>query len=101
TMKRLRAQRDGILLADKPDFNLMDGLNYGITGGGNEWAYLGLFYRVNYAYDNRYLFEVNGRYDGSSKFPENQRFGFFPSFLAGWSCRMSPFLNQSVPLLII
>lgn len=84
TMKRLRAQRDGILLADKPDFNLMDGLNYGITGGGNEWAYLGLFYRVNYAYDNRYLFEVNGRYDGSSKFPENQRFGFFPSFSAGW-----------------
>lgn len=84
TMKRLRAQRDGILLADKPDFNLMDGLNYGITGGGNEWAYLGLFYRVNYAYDNRYLFEVNGRYDGSSKFPEDQRFGFFPSFSAGW-----------------
>lgn len=84
TMKRLRAQRDGILIAEKPDFNLMDGLNYGITGGGNEWAYLGLFYRVNYAYDNRYLFEANGRYDGSSKFPEHQRYGFFPSVSAGW-----------------
>lgn len=84
TTKALRAQRDGILLESKPDFNLMDGLNYNITGGGNEWAYLGLFYRFNYAYDNKYLIELNGRYDGSSKFPENQRFGFFPSISAGW-----------------
>ncbi|WP_400262663.1 SusC/RagA family TonB-linked outer membrane protein [Sphingobacterium sp. SG20118] len=84
TTKALRAQRDGILLESKPDFNLMDGLNYNITGGGKEWAYLGLFYRFNYAYDNKYLIELNGRYDGSSKFPENQRFGFFPSISAGW-----------------
>lgn len=82
--KLLRAQRDGILVESKPDFNLMDGLNYNITGGGNEWAYLGLFYRMNYAYDNKYLLELNGRYDGSSKFPSHQRYGFFPSVSAGW-----------------
>ncbi|SFS49552.1 SusC/RagA family TonB-linked outer membrane protein [Sphingobacterium wenxiniae] len=80
----LRAQRDGILVESKPDFNLMDGLNYAITGGGNEWAYLGLFYRFNYGYDNKYLLELNGRYDGSSKFPSHQRYGFFPSVSAGW-----------------
>lgn len=84
TFKKLNAQRDGIIMPEKPDFNLMDGLNYNITGGGEEWAYIGLFYRVNYAYDNKYLFEVNGRYDGSSKFPENQRYGFFPSVSGGW-----------------
>lgn len=82
--KLLRAQRDGILVESKPNFNLMDGLNYNITGGGNEWAYLGVFYRFNYAYDNKYLVELNGRYDGSSKFPTHQRFGFFPSVSAGW-----------------
>ncbi|MEB3374034.1 hypothetical protein SFC43_14540 [Bacteroides sp. CR5/BHMF/2] len=31
---------------------------------------------MNYSYDNRYLFEVNGRYDGSSKFPDNSQWGF-------------------------
>lgn len=84
TFKELDAQRDGIIMPSKPDFNLMDGLNYNIKGGGNEWAYLGVFYRLNYAYDDRYLLELNGRYDGSSKFPATQRYGFFPSISAGW-----------------
>lgn len=98
TFKTLNAQRDGIILADKPDFNLMDGLNYNITGGGNEWAYIGLFYRFNYAYDNRYLLELNGRYDGSSKFPENQRYGFFPSVSAGWVVSNEAFFEDAKPL---
>lgn len=98
TTKLLRAQRDGILVASKPDFNLMDGLNYGITGGGNEWAYLGVFYRLNYAYDNRYLLELNGRYDGSSKFPEHQRYGFFPSISGGWIASNEAFFEPIKPI---
>ena len=47
-------------------------------------AIFGLFYRANYSYGDRYLFEASGRYDGSSKFPAANRFGFFPSFSAGW-----------------
>lgn len=89
------ASRDGILVEDKPDFNLMDGLNYTITGGGNEWAYLGLFYRLNYALKDKYLVEFNGRYDGSSKFPSSQRFGFFPSVSAGWRLSQEPFMAWS------
>lgn len=89
------ASRDGILIESKPDFNLMDGLNYTISGGGNEWAYMGLFYRVNYAYDDRYLLEFNGRYDGSSKFPPSQRFGFFPSVSAGWRLGAESFMDWS------
>ena len=38
----------------------------------------GLFYRINYSFAGKYLLETNGRYDGSSKFPKNSRFGFFP-----------------------
>ncbi|MVZ67027.1 SusC/RagA family TonB-linked outer membrane protein [Sphingobacterium sp. DK4209] len=98
TFKNLDAQRDGIILPDKPDFNLMDGLNFNIVGGGNEWAYMGLFYRFNYAYDNKYLLELNGRYDGSSKFPENQRFGFFPSVSAGWVVSNESFFEEAKPL---
>lgn len=47
----------------------------------------GVFYRLNYSYKDRYLVEINGRYDGTSRFPTDDRFGFFPSFSVGW--RMS------------
>ena len=93
--KNLNLSRDGLLVANMPDFNLMDGLNYTITGGGTEWAYLGMFYRLNYAYDDRYLVELNGRYDGSSKFPTNQRYGFFPSFSAGWRVSKEKFMTRT------
>lgn len=96
TGKNLNVSRDGLLVSAMPDFNLMDGLNYTITGGGTEWAYLGLFYRLNYSYNDRYLVEFNGRYDGSSKFPTNQRYGFFPSVSAGWKVNKEKFmLNTS------
>ena len=49
-----------------------------------EFSSRGLFYRANYSYKGKYMLETNGRYDGSSKFPSNSRFGFFPSISAGW-----------------
>lgn len=51
------------------------------------YATLGYFARLNYDYLGKYLFEVSGRYDGSSRFAPNDRWGFFPSASAGW--RMS------------
>lgn len=77
-------QRYGLINSDLPDFTLIDGQDFTLTGGGSEWKTLGSFFRFNYNYDERYLFEVNGRYDGSSKFPTDQQFGFFPSASAGW-----------------
>ncbi len=94
-LERLNASRDGLLVPSKPDYNLTDGLNYSLAGGGVEWAYQGIFYRINYAYKNRYLLELNGRYDGSSKFPANQRFGFFPSVSAGWNLAEEPFMEAT------
>ncbi|WP_447642140.1 MULTISPECIES: SusC/RagA family TonB-linked outer membrane protein [Chitinophagaceae] len=50
----------------------------------SEYALLGFFGRLNYDYNNRYLVEFNGRYDGTSRFQSGRRFGFFPSISAGW-----------------
>jgi TonB-linked SusC/RagA family outer membrane protein len=92
-VKNMAAQRDGLLVDNLPDFNLATGLNYRLTGGGNEWGIVGVFYRANYDYKGKYLLELNGRYDGSSKFPESQRFGFFPSASAGWRISEEKFMN--------
>lgn len=93
--RKNRFQRDGLLNPELPDFSLMDGLNYTSTGGGADWAIFGAFYRLNYIFDNRYLFEFNGRYDGSSRFPQDQRFAFFPSASAGWRVSEEQFLKPA------
>ena len=80
----LEVSRDGLLDANNPGFSLADGQVYTTTDASNDWALLGGFYRVGYNYKERYLIETNGRVDGSSKFPSNQRFGFFPSVSVGW-----------------
>lgn len=49
-----------------------------------EWSLISIFGRVNYSFADRYLIEANFRYDGSSRFARNNRWGFFPSVSAGW-----------------
>lgn len=61
----------------------------------SEYSIRGGFYRINYDYHGKYLFETNGRYDGSSKFPKKSRFGFFPSFSAGWRISDESFMDFS------
>ncbi len=55
----------------------------------------GIFYRLNYSYKDRYLFEANGRYDGSSRFPSKDRFGFFPSVSLGWRISNESFMASA------
>lgn len=62
-----------------------------VGGGQNEYATLGFFARVNYDYLEKYLFELTGRYDGSSRFAASHRWGFFPSASAGWKISSEPF----------
>lgn len=62
----------------------------------NDYAIRGAFYRINYNYKDRYLFEVNGRYDGSSKFPKDDRFGFFPSFSVGWNIAREAWMEKAL-----
>lgn len=61
-----------------------------------DYAIRGAFYRINYNYKDRYLFEANGRYDGSSKFPKDDRFGFFPSFSVGWNIARESWMEKTL-----
>ena len=61
----------------------------------SEYTIRGAFFRLNYNYDNKYLVEVNGRYDGSSKFPKESRFGFFPSVSLGWQLGRESFMEAT------
>jgi len=69
------------------------------SGSGQEWALQSYFGRINYDYQGKYLFEANARYDGSSRFPEENRFGFFPSFSAGWRISEEDFFKNSIALI--
>lgn len=55
-----------------------------VTGDASEWALLSYLARVDYEYKNKYVLTANARIDGSSRFPEDNRWGTFPSFAAGW-----------------
>src|SRR5690606_6796063 len=60
----------------------------------SHWSIRGAFVRLNYIFDDRYLFEMNGRYDGTSKFRQGSRFKFFPSFSAGWRISEESFMED-------
>ena len=55
---------------------------------------MGIFYRASYNYRGKYLIEMNGRYDGSSRFPRGKRYGFFPSFSAGYRISEEAFFSE-------
>ena len=59
------------------------------------WALQSYFGRLNYVFDDKYLFEANLRYDGSSRFL-NDKWGVFPSFSAGWIISQEDFFNSGV-----
>src|SRR5690606_10676240 len=50
--------------------------------------------RVNYSYKDKYLFEANARYDGSSRFAKTNRWGLFPSFSVGWRISEESFMKD-------
>ena len=79
--------RDGLVTDGLDDFDLATGETYKLTGGKTRYRTLGFFGRINYDYDGKYLLELSGRADGSSRFRRGHRWGFFPSGSLGW--RMS------------
>ena len=58
------------------------------------WAVRGVFGRVNYIFDNKYILEFNGRYDGSSRFPGDSRWGFFPSASIAYRIDQESFMQR-------
>ncbi|SFD47794.1 TonB-linked outer membrane protein, SusC/RagA family [Chitinophaga sp. CF118] len=84
--------RQNLLSEDLNQIDLGTGATT-VAGNAAEWALLGYFARINYDYEGKYLLELNGRYDGSSRFPANQRYGFFPSVSAGWRISEEAFFS--------
>lgn len=70
-------------------------------GAGHDWAIQSFIGRLTYNFDERYLFETTMRYDGSSRFPAHNRFGFFPSVAVGWRISEEPFFRQNSNLAFI
>lgn len=67
--------------------------NQQCSGSASEWALRSVFGRFNYNYNSKYLFEANVRYDGSSRFPKNDRYGLFPSASIGWNISKENFFK--------
>lgn len=102
-------QRDGIMVASKPEVDLTNGLDMNgksitpsVNGERKEWATAGFFGRVNYDYKGKYLLEVNLRADGSSRFRKGNQWKTFPSMSVGWNMMEESFfesLKKSVNML--
>lgn len=78
-----------------------DGATATSGGGANSWAMMSWYARLNYNYKQRYLLELNGRYDGSSRFTPDNRWGFFPSVSAGWIVSEEGFMEDTRDILDI
>ena len=83
---------EGQAVPNIPSFGGGTGLKY-LDESYNEYAIRGAFGRLTYNWNDRYLVTVNARYDGSSKFPKNNRFGFFPSVSVGWRMGQEKFMS--------
>ena len=64
------------------------------SGGGQKWALLSYFGKVNYAFNDRYLASVTVRRDGSSRFGKNNRYGNFPAASIGWRFSEEQFIKN-------
>ncbi len=94
--------RKGLLYDSLPNFELMDDggsefttISISDNDGNASYGLVGFFGRINYTLLGRYIFEVSARYDGSSKFPSDSRWGFFPSGSLGWRISEEPWMKWS------
>lgn len=95
TYRYTGAKAQGILTPNIPVINATTGNQYAYDSA-EHWAIRGAFARVNYIFNDRYLFEFNGRYDGTSRFRKEDRFKFFPSFSAGWRVSEESFIKNNL-----
>jgi len=95
--RSLRASRNDIIVNNVP--SLETALGEAIIGENlNHWATEGYFARLTYNYKEKYLLESNVRYDGTSRFREGKRWGFFPSFSLGWVISKEGFWEPISPI---
>ena len=85
---------DKLVSAQLPSLNLATGTAR-VRDWYSDWAVRGVFGRLNYSYEDKYIAEFNGRYDGSSRFPKANRFYFFPSVSAAWRIDRESFMHST------
>ncbi|MDQ6610409.1 MAG: SusC/RagA family TonB-linked outer membrane protein, partial [Bacteroidota bacterium] len=68
--------------------------NTGYSTTETQFSFLGYFARANYKYNDKYLLALSGRYDASSRFGKNHRWGFFPAASVGWIASEEKFLSN-------
>jgi len=88
------------------DLDVLDQLNAGLienaVATGADWVpskNVGLVGRVNYDFNAKYLAEFSFRYDGSSLFPADSRWGFFPAVQLGWRLSEEQFIKGNLPFI--
>lgn len=104
--RNIWAQKIGITYPGKPTINTSTGIDKdgkviapNVSGGHNRWSTAGFFGRVNYDFQEKYLVEANLRYDGSSRFRSDDRWGFFPSALLGWNIAREEFFQPATRIM--
>lgn len=92
--RNLEGINNTLITPTVPTLNTTTGDKPTVYGGYGHNGVAGFFGRVNWNYKDRYMFEANGRYDGSSRFIGDKRWGFFPSFSAGWNVARESFFEN-------
>ena len=93
TIDGIGTQGSGVLPENNPAFK---GTQTGVSGFAQENELQSVYSRVNYSYNNKYLFTASLRADGSTRFGANNKYGYFPSFALGWNMAQEEFL-QKIP----
>lgn len=92
------SQKRNLMDPNRGEIDLATGDQF-VDGARDQWATLGTFGRLNYAFRDKYLLEVNGRYDGASRLSPTKRWAFFPSMSAGYVVTKEPFMEFASPVL--
>ena len=91
-MQNIVSQDTGINPADNPGFK---GVQAGVSGYAQINELQSYFGRVNYSFADKYLLTASIRADGSTRFGDNNKYGYFPSAAAGWNISQENFLKDS------
>lgn len=91
--RSLGARRNDLITPSVPEIGAATGKDVITDASLYDWSTAGFFGRMNYAFDDKYLLEANLRYDGSSRFLQDQRWTLLPSFSAGWNMAKEEFFE--------
>lgn len=94
-LRQFGASRLNMITEDNPTLNLGSEEGMSNSASASQWAIRSGFGRLNYNFDDRYLAEVNLRYDLSSRFSTSHRAGLFPSFSGAWRLSEEPYMEFS------